>query len=119
MTPLDRLRIEKAAADCGFEMTPLERDGGLELRSARFPETVLVEPTGSSTLRVSAASAILPDSADSAGIVVVDGFSALYDVLRTAATHARTLPNRVAMPFAAKPPIARRPLRPSDLSSSV
>ncbi len=99
MTPLDRLRIEKAAADCGFEMTPLERDGGLELRSARFPETVLVEPTASSTLRVSAASAVLLDSVDGAGIVVVDGFGALYDVLRTAAAHARTLPNRVADAF--------------------
>ncbi len=82
MTPLDRLRIEKAAAACSFEMTPLERDSGLESRSARFPETVPVEPTGSSTLKVSAASAILPDSVDSAGIVVMDGFSALYDVPR-------------------------------------
>ena len=99
MTPLDRLRIEKAATDCGFEMTPLERDGGLELRSARFPETVLVEPTTSSTLRVSAARAVLLDSVDGAGIVVVSGFGALYDVLRTAAAHARTLPNRVADAF--------------------
>jgi hypothetical protein len=99
MTPLDRLRIEKAAADCGFEMTPLERDGGLELRSARFPETVLVEPTALSHLRVSAASAVLLDSVDGVGIVVVDGFGALYDVLRTAAAHARTLPNRVADTF--------------------
>ncbi len=99
MTPLDRLRIEKAAADCGFEMTPLERDGGLELRSARFPETLLVQPTGSSTLTVSASSAGLLDSVDGADIVKVDGFGALYDVLRTAAAHARTLPNRVADAF--------------------
>lgn len=99
MTPLDRLRIEKAAADCGFEMTPLERDGGLELRSARFPETLLVLPTGSSTLAVSASSAGLLDSVDGADIVKVDGFGALYDVLRTAAGHARTLPNRVADAF--------------------
>lgn len=99
MTPLDRLRIEKAAADCGFEMTPLERDGGLELRSARFPETLLVQPTGSSTLTVSASSAGLVDSVDGADVVTVDGFGALYDVLRTAAAHARTLPNRVADAF--------------------
>jgi predicted restriction endonuclease len=99
MTPLDRLRIEKAAADCGFEMTPLERDGGLELRSARFPETVLVQQATSSTLRVSTSSVGLLDSPDSASIVTVDGFGALYDVLRTAAAHARTLPNRVADAF--------------------
>lgn len=99
MTPLERVRIEKAAADCGFEMTPLERAGGLELRSARFLETLLVQPTGSSTLTVSASSAGLLDSVDGADIVNVDGFGALYDVLRTAAAHARTLPNRVADAF--------------------
>lgn len=99
MTPLDRLRIEKAAADCGFEMTPLERDGSLELRSARFPETVLVQPTASSTLTVSASSAGLLDASDGVSTVTVDGFGALYDVLRAAAAHARTLPNRVADAF--------------------
>lgn len=99
MTPLDRLRIEKAAADCGFEMTPLERDGGLELRSARFPETVLVQPTAASTLMVSASSAGLLDAADGASVLTVGGFGPLYDVLRTAAAHARTLPNRVADAF--------------------
>lgn len=99
MTPLDRLRIEKAAADCGFEMTPLERDGGLELRSARFPETLLVQPTAASTLMVSASSAGLLDATDGASMLTVDGFGPLYDVLRTAAAHARTLPNRVADAF--------------------
>lgn len=99
MTPLDRLRIEKAGADCGFEMTPLERDGGLELRSARFPETVLVLLTASSTLTVSASSAGLLDAFAGANIVTVDGFEALYEVLRTTAAHARTLPNRVADAF--------------------
>lgn len=99
MTPLDRLRIEKAAADCGFEMTPLERDGALELRSARFPETLLVQPAAASNLMVSASSAGLLDAADGASILTVDGFGPLYDVLRTAAAHARTLPNRVADAF--------------------
>ncbi len=99
MTPLDRLRIEKAAADCGFEMTPLERDGGLELGSARFPETVLVQPTTTATLTVSASSAGLLEASHGVSILTVDGFGALYDVLRTAAAHARTLPNRVADAF--------------------
>jgi putative restriction endonuclease len=99
VTPLDRLRIEMAAADCGVEMSPLERDGSLELRSARFPETVLVQPTASSTLTVSASSAGLLDASDGVSTVTVGGFGALYDVLRTAAAHARTLPNRVADAF--------------------
>lgn len=99
MTPLDRLRIEKAAADCGFEMTPLERDGGLELRSARFPEMVLVRLAESSTMTVIASSAGLLEECDGASMVTVDGFGTLYDVLRTAAAHARTLPNRVADAF--------------------
>ncbi len=96
MTPLDRLRIEKAAADCGFEMTPLERDGGLELRSARFPETVFVQPTAPESLTIHASSTGLLEASEGDSTVTVDGFGALYDFLRTAASHARTLPNRVA-----------------------
>lgn len=99
MTPLDRLRIEKAAADCGFEMVPVDVDGGLELRSARFPESVVVRPMGEMSFRVMPTSVALLDSADSAGPVVVQGYGALYDILRTAAAHARTLPNRVADSF--------------------
>ncbi len=44
MNPLDRVRLQKAAADCGFEMTATDRDDGLELRSAHFPEVVHVRP---------------------------------------------------------------------------
>lgn len=99
MTPLDRHRIEKAAADCGFEMTPAERDGGLELRSAHFPEAVVVRQAGPAAFAVAAPSSLLANATDGAGTVTVDGFAALYDVLRTAAAHARTLPNRVADAF--------------------
>lgn len=99
MTTVDRLRIEKAAADCGFEMTPVIRDGTLELRSARFPETVFVQPVAPNTLVVSASSTSLLKGNDGSGIVMVEGFADLYDVLRTAASHARTLPNRVADAF--------------------
>ena len=99
MTPLDRLRIEKAAADCGFEMTPLERDGGLELRSARFPEAVLVQPTVSSKLLVWTSTAGLLGATAGVDFVTVEGFGQLYDLLRTAAAHARTMPNRVADAF--------------------
>lgn len=99
MTPLDRLRIEKAASDCGFEMTPLEHDGSLELRSARFPETVLVKPMTSSALTVSTPTAGLLEAFGGISIMRVNGFEELYDVLRTAAAHARTLPDRVADAF--------------------
>lgn len=97
MTPLERLRLEKAAADCGFEMTPLERDDGLELRSARFPESVAVRVVAPSAFEVVPSSALLLN--EGAGSVTVQGYEALYSVLRTAAAHARTLPNRVAEEF--------------------
>ena len=56
MTPLNRVRIEKAAADCGFEMTLLEVAGGLTLRSARFPETVSMSQEDDGTFRITAVS---------------------------------------------------------------
>ena len=99
MTPLDRLRIEKAAADCGFEMTPTERGGGLELRSAHFSQTVLVRQAGPTAFAVVAPNPLLLGATDGAGTVTVTGFAALYDVLRTAAAYGRTRLNRVADAF--------------------
>lgn len=99
MTPLDRLRIEKAATDCGFEMTPAECDGGLKLCSARFPEFVVVRPAGPAAFVVVASTPLLLDARGDAEIVTVEGFGALYEVLRTATAHARTMPNRVAEAF--------------------
>lgn len=99
MTPLDRLRIEKAAADCGFEMTPMARDGGMELCSALFPESVLVRQVGQHTFEVVASESGLLDSSDDGRLVTVRDFSTLYEVLQTVAAHARTLPNRVADAF--------------------
>lgn len=99
MTPFERLRLEKAAADCGFEMTPLERDGALELRSARFPEWVRVRQLGPSTFEVVAANPLMLQGPEGATQVTVEGYEALYAALRTAAAHARTLPNRVADAF--------------------
>lgn len=99
MTPTERLRIEKAAADCGFEMTPVACDAGLQLRSARFPETVLVQWLGEAEFRVVASSTLLPDSADADGSLAVQGYDALYEVLKGAAACARTMPNRVADAF--------------------
>ncbi|TXD99425.1 HNH endonuclease [Mitsuaria sp. TWR114] len=102
MTPVDRLRIEKAAADCGFEMSPVNRESGVELRSARFPESVVVYLQGEDVFRVAAANARLLHGTHGEGDVSVQGWAALYDVLRIAAAHARTLPNRVADAFRAQ-----------------
>jgi putative restriction endonuclease len=99
MSPLDRLRIEKAATDCGFEMTPFEREGGLELRSARFPESVRVRPAGAAAYIVEASGALLLGPTRDVKSVNAEGVEALYNILCTAAAHARTLPNRVAEAF--------------------
>lgn len=103
MTPLDRLRLEKAAADCGFEMTTIPHPDGLELRSARFPETVLVRALGEDRFELVASDpAILYREIGDGKSIKVEGFGELYAVLRTSAAHARTKPNRVADEFKKK-----------------
>lgn len=98
MTPLERLRLEKAAADCGFERTPvLLNDGGMELRSAQFPEAILVHVVEGS-FRVSASAALLLDGAVG-GVASVSDLDQLYAVLQRASAIARTMPNRVADQF--------------------
>nr|WP_249182339.1 HNH endonuclease [Burkholderia vietnamiensis] len=95
---MERLRLEKAAADCGFERTPvLLRDGGMELRSAQFPEAIVVYTEGNG-FRVSASTGNLLDSAGN-GVVAVAGLDQLYSVLQRASVIARTMPNRVADQF--------------------
>ncbi len=42
MNHLTRTRIEKAAADCGFDLTPYDEGGQIVLRSSAFPESVSV-----------------------------------------------------------------------------
>lgn len=100
MTPLQRSRLEKAAADCGFELTPELQGTGLVLRSAQFPESIAVEPlTGTTfTLRPDSA-AMLAGPTGEAERSQVDGYDALYIALERAAAIARTLPNRVAEQF--------------------
>lgn len=98
MTPLERLRLEKAAADCGFERTPvLLRDGGMELHSAQFPEEIVVYTEGNGFC-VSASTGNLLDSAGN-DVVAVAGLDQLYSVLQRASVIARTMPNRVADQF--------------------
>jgi len=98
MTPLERLRLEKAAADCGFERTPVTLiDGGLELRSARFPEAIVVYADGG-LFRISTSAAALLDDADGGAIAVGD-LDQLYVTLQRASVVAKTMPNRVADQF--------------------
>ncbi len=98
MTPLERLRVEKAAADCGFERTPiLLSDGGLELRSAQFPEAMFVQ-IREGVFRVSASKDVLLDGADASEITAGD-LDQLYVVLQRASAIARTIPNRVSDQF--------------------
>lgn len=99
MTPLQRLRIEKAAADCGFEMTLVEGPDGLELRSALFPESVFVRPVQDLVFEVTASNALMLRDVSGGAVLRAQGFEELYAALRTAAAHARTLPNRVADEF--------------------
>lgn len=42
MNSITLTRLEKAAADCGFDVSPEQVEGGLVLRSAQFPESVTV-----------------------------------------------------------------------------
>lgn len=99
MTPLDRLRLEKAAADCGFEMTALPHADGLVLRSARFPETVQVHVAGENSFEITASDPTILDQEAGSGPMKVEGYSQLYAQLRATAALARTKPNRVADEF--------------------
>ncbi|MBL8377535.1 MAG: HNH endonuclease [Burkholderiales bacterium] len=101
MTPLQRTRLEKAAADCGFDLPPALVDGALVLRSTRFPESVTVHVRGDARFELAAPSALMLPASGPDGTMTVDGFDALYDALLKAAATARTMPNRVAEKFAA------------------
>jgi hypothetical protein len=102
MNAVDRLRVEKVAADCGFEMMAVPCPDGLELRSARFPETVLVKLTGGKTFELTASDPSILEPQSNGQPVMVVGYGDLYVALRTMAAHARTKPNRVADEFKAK-----------------
>ena len=97
--PLDRARLEKAAADCGFELTPvLEPNGELVLRSAMFPESVVVSILAGGRFALTSSRPVLLGATEQLP-VAVEGFGPLYEVLQKASATARTLPNRVAERF--------------------
>lgn len=95
--PMMRIRLEKAAIDCGFELTPELIDGALVLRSAHFPESVEVRKLSETSFEVNSAfSQLMVNKPLQTGL---SGYKELYDVLEKAAATARTLPNRVAQKF--------------------
>jgi putative restriction endonuclease len=98
MSPVERLRLEKAAADCGFERTPaLLDDGGVELRSAQFPESIVVHTEGYG-FRISASSELLMNDSGVRAVSAAN-LDQLYITLQRASAIARTMPNRVAGQF--------------------
>lgn len=102
MNPLEQVRIEKAAADCGFELTATRNEkGALELRSVRFPEVVEVGVSGDGRYLVSFPAELKgligpPHTAE------IDSVDELYKVLQQVAVTARNLPNRIADKFREK-----------------
>lgn len=102
MLAVDRSRIEKAAADCGFELTPELQHDGLVLRSARFPEYVRVQVEAAGRFLLTPSSGTILEG-DVTGVrECADGYDALYEVLLSLAAKARTFPNRVADTFRAR-----------------
>jgi hypothetical protein len=101
MTPLDRTRIEKAAADCGFDLPPEPQEDCLLLRSTAFPETVIVRFIEDVRFEVHASSPVLLEGLPLSreGWALADGIPALYATLERSAATARTMPNRVAEQF--------------------
>lgn len=98
MNPLNRTRLEKAASDCGFELTPEMDEGALILRSAQFPEHVSVQSQGNDVFVLRSDHALLLPTSMSDGLLVY-GWDELYQVLEKATAIARTMPNRVAEKF--------------------
>lgn len=100
MNPLERTRLEKAAADCGFELSPELVEDGLKMGSAQFPESITVQPLGDDVFRLATSvPMLLPLADDGAGTQTVHGWQTLYQVLDKVAATARTMPNRVAQKF--------------------
>lgn len=95
-SPLQRTRLEKAASDCGFELSPDWGGDTLTMRSALFPESVQVELLPNDCFRVTPSlAALLPPERPP----IAEGWNELYALLGTASSRARSLPNRVAQRF--------------------
>jgi len=95
-SPLQRTRLEKAASDCGFERSPDWVGDVLTMRSALFPESVQVELLPNDRFLVTPSlAALLPPERP----LVTEGWGELYNLLSTASSRAKSLPNRIAQKF--------------------
>ncbi|MDR3452865.1 MAG: HNH endonuclease [Rhodoferax sp.] len=100
LNPLERTRLEKAAADCGFELSPKLLGERLVFRSAQFPECVTVESLGDEGFSLQASvPMLLPELVKATNGFRVKDWNDLYVVLDKAAATARTMPDRVAQRF--------------------
>ena len=99
MNSLQQTRVEKAAADCGFELPPETMGDFLVLRSTRFPESVTVRFLGDEAFELVAPTSMMLPANATGNVLPVHGFDALYDALLKAAATARTMPDRVAEKF--------------------
>lgn len=100
MNTLERTRLEKAASDCGFDLTPQSDGDALVLRSAQFPEVVTVKSGPTESFFIEVSNPILLPGSGGSSVTTAHGWQALYAALETASSIARTLPNRVAQQFA-------------------
>ncbi len=101
MDNLVRTRLEKAAADCGFDFPPQVDGKSLIFRSNQFAESVGVEVSGPDRFRVTLLdfSASLPIQEFGQFNRDIEGYSALYLVLEHLSTSCKTLRVEVAEKF--------------------
>lgn len=101
MNSLEQTRLAKAAADCGFDLTPEFSVEGLAFRSTQFPESVKVAALGENKFQLTASSPGLFRQVRSVEgvIAIVDGYEDLYSALQEISTTGGNMPNRVAEKF--------------------
>lgn len=101
MSPLDRTRIDKAAADCGFDLTAQLREEILSLRSTQFPEQLEVRVTGDTSFELRTTDHAMLDGfpRTQSGWTPAVGYEMLYAVMEQMAAIGRTMPDRIAEKF--------------------
>ncbi len=101
-SPLERSRVEKAAADCGFEMTPVADGANIVLMSTAFPESVSIARSSEGKFLLTASQSILLPDANGGTFATAGDYDGLYALLQKASAIARTMPNRVADRYRAR-----------------
>lgn len=97
--PLMRVRIEKVAADAGYERSVTWSGNTATLSSVQFPESVRVQYLGAEEFLVAASNPAVVPQVGSPGSAQVFGWTALYEVLEKVSATARTLPDRLAQQY--------------------